>query len=214
MAVPVVPGPLRPLGPHPRDDLDEFIDEVLPDSDEGPGRFDVLLLVGGGGLLGWGAGMGGPEAATVIGALALGLGCILPVRWVWRAVIRHRVRRESLVLNLGDAETRRLVDAYEQIRAVSSSYATTKKSVSTAGVAAAHAALVEVATLLRGRPPAGEGERLYVAERADAIERFGSSLGGEGTHLLEARREVEELGGHSSVTRLRELTDEAFRRDD
>jgi len=158
--------------------------------------------------------MGGPEAATVIGALALGLGCILPVRWMWRNVTRRRGRGEPLLLNVGDAETRRLVEAYEQIRTTSNSDSTTKKSVSTAGLAAAHAALVEVATLLRGRQPAGEGERLYVAERADAIERFASSLGGEDVHLLEARREVEELGGQSSVTRLRELTEEASRRND
>lgn len=118
VVVPLAPAPLRPVRPA-RDDLDELIDEVLPDTNEGPGRFDILLLVAGGGLLGWGACLGGPK----------------------------------------------------------------------------------VATLLRGRRPAHEAERQYVSERADAIDRFSSSLSRRNLPLLEARRELEEFGGTSSLKR-------------
>ena len=208
VVVPLAPGPLRPVRPAARDDLDELIDEMLPDTNEGPGRFDGLLLVAGGGLLAWGTGLGGPEVATVFGALALGLGCILPARWVWRSMARRRSRAEIMTLDLGDSETRRLADAYERVRALVNADAAGPSSLAGAGLTAAHAALVEVATLLRGRPPAHEAERQYVSERAEAIDRFSSSLTHQSLPLLEARRELEELGGTSSLKRLRELTDE------
>src|SRR5690606_10190225 len=123
---------------------------------------DALLVALGLGLLGWRL-AGGPAVALVGGVAALGLGCVLPVRWLAQRVRRRRrnaIARTGVPLHAGHEATARLVRAYDGLGA----------AASTAEVAAAHGALLEVATLLRGRPPGSDRERAYVTERAVAIE--------------------------------------------
>ncbi len=69
VVVPYAPGPLlRPGRPKRRDGLDDLIDELLPDTDEGPGPVDAALVAGGAGVVGWSVVGSPPLAATVAGA--------------------------------------------------------------------------------------------------------------------------------------------------
>ena len=215
--VPRAPGPLlRPdtAGPG-RDGLDELIDDLLPDTDEGPGLVDAGLLASGAGVLAWTALGDPPGLATFAGIAALGLGSILPLRAGWRWLSdRRRSRRRSALLGrgipvrVGDPDVARLVAAYEDLSAGPD-----------AARAAAHAALMEVASLLNGRVPTSERERRYVADRAEAVEELVSALGeldvpvGDDPHVdpdlvVEAREELDVLSGTTSIVRLDELTAE------
>lgn len=224
VVVPHSPGPLVPLDrpERGRDDLDELIDDLFPDTDEGPGSFDAALVAVGLGLVGWRL-AGGPTAALVGGVVALALGCILPVRWLAQRVQRRlrRRRRDAIaatgvLLHVSHPVTARLVHAYDDL-------AETTGSTASAEAAAAHGALLEVATLLRGRAPGSDREREYAAERAAAIEGLGAAVrlrreppagGGEPDGpdpglLIEARGELDALTGRNALTHLDELTAEA-----
>ena len=208
--VPPTPAPLvRPEGGgRRRDDLDELIDDLLPDTDEGPGPVDAGLLAGGAGLLAWTVLGNPPELATFAGVAALGLGSILPVRAAWRWLSGRR--REARLargtpLRVGDATVARLVAAYEQLDAAPD-----------AARAAAHAALTEVASLLQGRVPASDRERRYVAARTEAVEGLvaalaevdpaaGDDAAVDTDLVVEAREELDALGGMTSLSRLDEL---------
>jgi hypothetical protein len=98
IVVPHAPGPLvRPdAARRDRDDLDDVIDELFPDTDEPPGWFDAGLLGVAAALIGW-ALAGGPGWALVVGVVCLALGVVLPVRWLWR---RARARRSFGVCQL------------------------------------------------------------------------------------------------------------------
>lgn len=109
VVVPHRPGPLVSLGTSEsqrgRDDLDELIDDLFPDVDEHPGWVDAGLAVLGTGLLAWASIGEAPAVVTVIGVIALALGCILPIRAAWRRArqrLEHR-RREGLLEKGGDA---------------------------------------------------------------------------------------------------------------
>ena len=223
VVVPTAPGPLLRPGlldtrGRERDDLDELIDELLPDSSEGPGVADAALVGGGAALLGWSALGSPPVAATVAGAVALGLGCILPLRAAWRRVAdrrRARARRALMArgvpLSTTDPALVRLVAVYEEMEGLDAIPETAR--------AAAHAALVEVATLLGGRTPSSAKERAYVAARTASVEELVAALAEVGTGdtpdgtgleapgpdpdlVVEAREELDALGGGGSLTRL------------
>jgi hypothetical protein len=228
VVVPHSPGPVVPLDrpERGRDELDELIDELFPDTDEGPGWFDVALVAAGVGLVAWRL-AGGPTAALVAGGVALALGSILPVRWLGQRVQRrrHRRRREALAargvpLQVADPATERLVRAYEDLAQATGGVGTRREHG--AEFAAAHGALLEVATQLRGRMPGSDSEREYTIARAAAIEELadalrrrqdpapaGASPGPDPELVLEARNELDAITGTNALTRLDELTAEA-----
>ncbi|MCX6522704.1 MAG: hypothetical protein NTZ21_18760 [Actinobacteria bacterium] len=81
----------------------------------------------------------------------------------------------------------------------------------------AHAALLEVASLLGGRPPGAQVEVDYVAARTHALEDLAATVAdprvGDGESdrrraLVEARHEVEQLAGGSSLTDASDLSRE------
>jgi hypothetical protein len=230
--VPEHPGPLiREQAPstRARDDLDELIDDLFPDTDERPGWFDAALIAIGAALIGWGAIASGPTASLIFGAIALTLGCILPARSILRRA--QRARRRSAVqgrgvpLSISDPVIERLVRAYDAIVASASAPGL---GVGPQAIAAAHGAVLEVATLLRGKAPASDGERQYAEKRASAIAdltkvlqkrregllRVDDDSRGDDTDaldhaaLLQAREELDAIAGFTSLTRLEGLTAE------
>ena len=222
VVVPASPGPLVTAGRgRERDDLDELIDDLFPDTDEGAGPFDVALLVGGVGSGVWGV-VGGPPWALVIGCVMACLGCVLPLRGVARRLQRRRhaaVLGRGVPLLLGHPSTARLAAAYQELVAV----ATSASLDGGPSLAAGHAALLETATLLRGQAPGTAAEADYAAKRADAIEQLTAALGAQDERpddgqpavatVVEAREELEALGGVSSLTRLEHLAAEARERN-
>src|SRR5262249_1950266 len=85
--VPRSPGPVIDLDGPERvpDEIDELIDELFgPDPGDRPGRTDVMLLVIGLALLLSGLFWVHSTSATVIGALLVFLGLVLPGRSMWR----------------------------------------------------------------------------------------------------------------------------------
>jgi len=216
VVVPYAPGPLvRPDAGdgrrHP-DDLDNLIDELLPDTTEGPGPVDAALLAGGAALVGWAAIGSPPAAAVVAGATALCLGSILPVRAAWRARTGRRREAEltsGVLLRTGDPSLARLVASYDALDEVS---ATTDEAR-----AAAHGAVLEVASLLEGRTPASDRERHYVDVRVAAVHKLVRALEELPTGdpdaiprdlVVEAREELDALGGVSALSRLDDVTEE------
>jgi hypothetical protein len=232
VVVPLRPGPLIALdtsrSQRGRDDLDELIDDLFPDVDERPGWFDAALAVVGAGLLAW-AWMGeAPAVATVVGVIALALGCMLPIRAAWRRARERREhrRREGLLeqgvpIDVSSPAVAALVGAYEALLSLA------KRSGPELGdpaISAAHGALLEVASLLKGRSPTSERELAYVNQRAAAVaELVGAlgelSIGSASSHddpsaidpdaLIEAREELDQIAPFNSVTRLEELIAQA-----
>ena len=216
VVVPRVPGPLiRPdaggAGRH-RDDLDDIIDEFLPDTSEGPGPVDAALLAGGTALVGWAAIGTPPVGAAVAGAVALGLGSILPIRTAWRALTGRRraaVLARGLPLQTGDPSVARLVAAYDALDEVPATPDSAR--------GAAHGAVLEVASLLQGRTPATDRERNYVDVRAAAVQELVRALreaapaehhGPPADLVVQAREELDALGGVSALSRLDDVTEE------
>ena len=211
--VPPAPGRVVRPGPRNKDGLDDLIDELLPDTDEGPGPTDAALVAGGAAVLAWSVLGSPPAVAAIAGAAAVGLGSILPLRSAWRWLRRRRrSRSRSVRLRVDDAGLARLVAAYEALDAVP---ATTDMAR-----AAAHGALLEVASLLDGRRPASDAETRYVAARAAAVEALLAALraldaerpvadGAPPPELVaEAREELDALGGISALSRLDDVTAE------
>ncbi len=220
--VPAVPGPLLTADPgRERDDLDEIIDELFPDTDEGAGPFDIGLLLVGAALTAWAVAGGGPGWAVVMGLVLACLGCVLPLRSVLRRLQRRRrdaVLGRGIPLRTGHPAMKRLTTAYGAL------VEATSRAGLEAGpaIAAGHAALLETATLLRGQAPGTAAEVDYALKRAAAIEQLTTALRlpsapapGDDEDLpapaavVEAREELEALGGISSLTRLGHLADEA-----
>lgn len=216
VVVPRMPGPLiRPdadAGRRHRDDLDDLIDELLPDTTEGPGPVDAALLASGGALVGW-AMIGNPPAlAAVAGAAAIGLGSILPVRAAWRAVSSRRraaTLGRGLPLRTDDPSIAQLIAAYDALDGI--------PATTDAARGAAHGAVLEVASLLDGRAPALDRERNYVDLRAAAVRELVRALQEldpaepdrpSGDLVVEAREELDALGGVSALSRLDDVTEE------
>ena len=151
------------------------------------------------------------------GIAALGLGCILPVRSAWRWVAGRRRRAAGaggIPLRIDHHALARLAEAYEALDGLP---ATTDPAR-----AAAHGAVLEVASLLDGRTPASAGENRYVGVRVAAVEDLVLALraldaGGPAESetppvapdlVIEAREELESLGGVSALSRLDDVTAE------
>ena len=184
VVVPRTPGPLRLLddaGAARGDDLDVMIDEVFgPSTDEGPGLFDVVLVLGGLALVAWSWLSGGAGPWFIIGVTAIVLGVALPARSLVRATRQRRiVRRQRRVLR-GRACARRLGRDRRGARRVIRwlEHAATLPGVpaGSAAVEAGHAALLEVASLLDGRPPLSDEECEYVERRTRAIRDLTAQL--------------------------------------
>ena len=213
VVVPRVPDRVRrvPDGARARDELDDVADELLgEDDDRPPGLVDAGLLAGGAGLGGWSLVGGGEPWALPVGAVLLVLGAALPFRWVWRRAAGARLRQQQakalaagLPLASGGAEVGALLAAHERVLAASTSPTVR---------AGAHAALVEVATALDGRPASDEPSRRFVAERAAAVSALADALDEvpavQRAQLLEARREAVAVGGFDTLTLLDGLVGE------
>ncbi len=216
VVVPRAPGPLiRPRAGarprHRRDDLDDLIDELLPESRQAPGWFDALLVAGGAGAVGWEVVGTPPTAVAVIGIGALGLGAVLPLQWLWRAAGRRRERAalaKGAALQVSDGDVARLVRAYDRLSALPGAPAE--------AIAAAHSAMLEVATLLQGEAPRSDRERAYVGARAAAIDTLAAALQSWNDLapdvVVEAREELDAFGGVGALRRLEQLSFEARRR--
>ena len=210
---------MRPGTSKRRDGLDDLIDELLPDTDESPGVTDAALVVGGTAVVGWSVLGDPPVAATVAGVAALGLGCVLPVRSAWRWLARRRrgaAGGSGIPLRIDHRALAGLAAAYE---ALDDLPATTGPAR-----AAAHGAVLEVASLLKGRTPASDGENRYVAARIAAVQALVEALreldaggpassAGDGPAVapdlvVEAREELDALGGVSALSRLDDVTAE------
>jgi hypothetical protein len=209
--VPPAPGPLVRPGGAARDGLDDLLDELLPGTEEGPGATDAALIAGGGAVVAWAVVGSPPVAAAVAGAVALGLGCILPVRslWRWAAGRRRPAGGLGVPLRSDHHLLARLVGAYTALDAMAATPPEAR--------GAAHGALLEVATLLGGRTPASDAEARYVAARAEGVERLVAAVEeleagpveGEGPApelVVEAREELDALGGMGALARLDDVT--------
>jgi len=183
VVVPRTPGPLRPLRDErqPGDDLDTLIDEVFgPTTAEKPGLFDVALVVAGVALIAWSFASGGTGPWFAIGIGLVILGIALPARSLLRAAgARRAARRDSRILRGGtpldtsDATVGALAGSYEALV-----HAAKLPGITTGAraVEAAHAAVLEVASLLSGRRPLTAEERAYVERRTKAIRDLASQL--------------------------------------
>lgn len=220
VVVPARPGPLlRPSdrSGRQRDDLDELIDELLPDVDEGPGPFDVALAAIGVGLLVTGLATGATWM-VVLGVLGAALGAVLPVRWVWRRSRSAQAGRATraltdrgTVMAVDGIEVHDLISAHDALWSVAEGL-TPAATIAVQG--AAHQAVAEAAALLAGSAPATAEERAYVSERTRAMQDLLSDTRRSGTDVTErdarqgrvaAAAEIDALGGPSSLSRLADL---------
>lgn len=228
--VPARPGPLVPLGElgRSRDELDELIDDVFGESDDrGPGMVDAVLVLGGGGVIIAGLAQSLPTVVTVCGAAALALGAVLPLRSLWHKgrSARRTSRIQSLLgdgvlLRTDHPSVEHLLAAHQELLRVSAPLAITPRA---RVHDVAHVALLEVASLLGGRPPGAQREVDYVAARTHALEdlaatvadpRVGDGEGDRRRALVEARHEVEQLAGTSSLTDAYDVSRELLGTDD
>ncbi|HEX2782135.1 MAG TPA: hypothetical protein VHN36_01020 [Ilumatobacteraceae bacterium] len=228
--VPARPGPLVRLGDLERghDEIDELLDDVFGEPDDrGPGPVDAILVVGGVGAIIGGQVASLPTAVTVCGAAAVGLGAVLPLRSLWRRVgsARRSSRLQSLLgdgllLRTDHLSIEQLLAAHQRLLSVTAPLATVPRA---RVHDVAHAALLEVASLLGGRPPAAQVEVDYVAARAHALDDLAATVAdprvGDGETdrrraLVEARHEVEQLAGSSSLTDASDLSRELLGTDE
>lgn len=223
LVVPWTPGALVLLNEYrrsERDELDELLDEVFGEpTREGPGAFDVVLLIGGAGMIVVTEVAGLSNGLLASGGGAIGIGLILPIRDLWQRLARRRAGRRlqtslthGLQLNTDHPATQALVSAYHQVSGDSGS--TTAFGLE--ALEAAHLAMIEVAGLLQGRPPEGWAETEYVETRTRALVDLAKVLprmtidgAAQAVGDAEAReagvaavRELEALTGGSSVARI------------
>lgn len=225
VVVPWSPGALMAVDPEKRperDELDELLDEVFGEpTREGPGLFDAALLLGGAGLSVASEVADLSNGLVLLGLGAFGLGMILPVRDLWQRLIRRRAAgrlqaslAQGLPLNVAHPAARALMRAYQQLSEPDQSATV----FGLEALEAAHLAMIEVAGLLQGRPPAGAAEEEYVATRTRALndlvkamppalsDRGSAAVEGEDLEAREAAvaavRELEALTGGSSVARI------------
>ena len=230
VVVPVAPGPvtqLTELGPR-RDDLDDALDELFGEPDDrGPGAADAVLVIGGAVAVIAGQVMALPAAVTVLGFAAAGLGLILPVRSLWNRVVAARrdariqaVTSQGILLRTDHPAIQQLLAAYTLVSSESERLRTT---VHGRAVAIAHGAVVEAAALLDGHRLADPSEVAYIVARSEAIEKLAMALEDGGAAdggrerrraLLEARLEVEQLAGGTSISDAADLIEELRSFDD
>jgi hypothetical protein len=233
VVVPHRPGPLLPLetsnnrrGP---DDLDALVDSLFPEVEERAGWVDATLAIGGAGLLAWAWIGSAPTIVTVLGIGALALGCILPLRAAWRRARRRseRRRRETLMrqgvpLDISSPRTAALTATYDALLGLEQR---SGRGFDDPGIAAAHSALLEVASLLNGRAPTSDRQLDYIDRRAAALndllaalqeieattdaERDDDAPALHPDALVDAREELDQIAPLNAVTRLEELIAEA-----
>ncbi len=206
VVVPRTPSPLQPVDREhrPADDLDQLIDEVFGDvTTEGPGLFDVALLVGGVLLTLWALLSGASGLLTALGIGLIALGLALPARSVLRAYRARRViasRRRAagtgLLLDVSHPSTSALAQSYGDLLEVARLPGARNE---TAATGAAHRAVVEAASLLEGRPPAVPAEIDYVTKRADAIQSLADEMRGSHQAWLSERFDDIDRPPHSST---------------
>lgn len=233
VVVPRRPGPVIFLDDvrsrRERDDLDDLIDELLPDVDEEPGWFDVALLLVGGGLLLWPWVSGARPIVAAVGVVALCLGCVLPIRTGWRHAGRRRAhgRRDAwlaqgVLLDISSPSAAALVRAYDDLFRLAGG---SSPWVAGQATPAAYVALMEVASLLGGFAPRSDRQRAFVDQRAravadlcDALRELPSSapkaLPGdpfllEPDVLIETWEELDQISPFNSITRIEAIIDEA-----
>jgi hypothetical protein len=221
VVVPPRPGPLRVPGREgpDRDAVDELLDDGFGEPDErAPGLADAALIVGGAALVVNAQLASWPVVTTVAGAGALLLGLVLPIRSLWRRLEGGRRDRrsqallgEGTLLRTDSAPVRDLVAAHGRLEAEADPLS---PSVRAEVAFVAHGALSEVASLLEGRSPTTPMEIDYIDARTEALNDLAATLAdphvGDGDAsrrraLVEARREVEEIAGTSSVSAASEL---------
>jgi hypothetical protein len=228
--VPRQPGPLRPLDARSGkagDDLDALIDEVFgPPTDEGPGILDAALVAAGLALLGASLLANAGGAAAVVGLCLLVLGVALPARASIQAGRSRRTARQErqaigsgLALDLADPSLNTLAASYEELRTAAGLPGV---PVGREAVEAGHAALLEVASLLGGRTPETDEERVYVNRRTAAIRDLTAAMArqyhdwrqdhlaveppaAETAAVVRARDELEAVTGTGAVTELKRL---------
>jgi hypothetical protein len=182
VVVPRHPGPLRDVADRaPGDDLDLAIEELFGETtDEGPGLFDVALLVTGLGLVAWSIATDARGLPFPLGVLLTILGLALPARSVVRAGQRRsrertvrRALRGGYALDISDPLTSSLAAAYASLvgRLDEQPERTARPTLE-----AAHLAMVEVATLLDGGRPTGPAEIAYVERRRKALRDTAAEL--------------------------------------
>jgi hypothetical protein len=235
LVIPHGPGPLIELPPErSRDEIDEMLDDLFGEPpDEGPGPLDVVLIAGGASLAVTALVIGLPHWLLAAGVAAFALGLVLPLHHFGKLVVRARsLRRAREVmgrgtpLDVGHRSTRRLAEAYRRVERM------TEAEFGADALDLAHHAALEVAGLLRGRPPQGPAEERYVAERADAISHLADRLERPVVvaepepdvdedvlrdAAVQAVRDLEERTGSGSLTRmehLAKLLDQPERPDD
>jgi hypothetical protein len=232
LLVPHRPGPLLPLDAQPGkhgDDLDVLIDEVFgPPTDEGPGAFDAALVVVGLALLAWSVLGAAGAGVAVVGVVLLVLGVALPARAVLRAGRARRVAQREraalasgLALDVSDPSLNTLVASYEWLR-TAAGLPGVPGDQGWQALEAAHAALLEVASLLDGRPPQTEDEHAYVDRRTAAIRDLTAELSkryrgwrrrrqvrstpmDQTAAVVRARNDLEAATGTGAVTELERL---------
>jgi hypothetical protein len=224
LVVPARPGPLVRLRDleRGRDELDELIDDVFGEADDrGPGPVDAVLVVGGLGAIIGGQAASLPTAVTVCGAAALGLGAVLPLRSLWRragsARRSSRLRSllgEGLLLRTDHPAIEQLLAVHERLLSVAAPLATAPQA---RVHDVAHAALLEVVSLLGGRTPGAHVEIDYVDARTQALKTLATTVAdprvGDGDS--DRRRSlVEQLSGSSSLTEAADLACELLGTDD
>lgn len=242
VVVPHRPEPLVTLdetGGRDRDELDELIDDLFPDVDEGPGWFDAGLAASGVATVAWAQLGDAPGFVTALGAAAFGLGCILPIRTAWRWLANRSNARHmnahlaaGVALDASSPPVAALVGSYRSLFGATAVDGADAVDAATVGEArsAAHAALMDVATLLDGRTPSTDRELDYIGQRARALSDLVASLRAraETTRrdsaatgpvldpdlLVSAREELDQVAPVTSVSRLEELTTEARQRHD
>ncbi|WP_433173574.1 hypothetical protein [Actinoallomurus sp. CA-150999] len=186
-----------PHRPGPLVDAPAVEDRRLPaeEAETGMGVPEVVLAAGGAALLAAVVVAHLPVWLTVVAVACLALGLVLPTQAAVLRVMRRRaLRRHAKALHRGEPlevshpAVRRLVTAYERLRR------TTGPGIA---LDAGHLALVEVATLLHGRPPRDE-EVDYVARRAEAVSALAD-------RLADGPVPPVELAGPDSVARIEAL---------
>jgi hypothetical protein len=221
VAVPAMPGPLRPLAEAVgrRDDVDGLLDEVVGEPDDrGATIVEGVLIVAGGGAVTLAQVASLPSVVTIGGVLAVALGAILPLRSLWRKAASSRrsarldaIVGDGLVLRIDAEPTASLAAAYDALRTQSSVLVEDAgRRVREVG----HDAMWEVAGLLHGRLPTTDAEREYIDVRARALgdlaqvlldPRVGDGDGERRQALVQARVEVDRIAGGSSVERAADL---------
>lgn len=223
VVIPDDPADIVPLAAidRPRGDVDQALDEMFGEvDDEGPGATDAFLLAGGAVAV-IAAQIAALPAVVLVGGLAgLGLGSVLPIRSGFRRLqAKRRMGRMTALIGQGhllDTQhpvARELVTVHRQAFAAAELMSAPERLRTRS---AAHALVVEVATLLDGHRPTTDAEVGYANERlatlrtlaAVANDTRGERGPNERRAQVHARETVESLAGDSAIHQAEQLIDD------